>query len=180
MSSFIIKEIVKALKKQFGKDKKKDQGEKVEGETVPDSSHPHPSLTLLLPQEPSKPAVPEAPTVPPGWTAHLDVAANRYYYVETATGKTQWEPPAGTIMPPPKEVKKEEKKPDYMKMAKDYHKKSSSSAFSKNHLPFQNLSFPCHPISFFPYISSLHILCIHLFGHITNVLPLFYLRSREV
>lgn len=116
MSSMIIKEIIKALKKQFGN---KDKDKKAEGEKKV--------------EEPSKPAVPDAPTVPPGWTAHLDVAANRYYYVETATGKTQWEPPAGTIMPPPKEVKKEEKKPDYMKMAKDYHKKSSNKSKSKSH-----------------------------------------------
>lgn len=65
--------------------------------------------------------------MPPGWTAHLDANANQYYYVEAATGKTQWDAPAGTIMPPPKEVKKEEKKPDYMKMAKDFHKKQSKS-----------------------------------------------------
>lgn len=98
--------------------------------------------------------MPDAPTVPPGWIAHLDVAANRYYYVETATGKTQWDPPAGTIMPPPKEVKKEEKKPDYMKMAKDYHKKSSKSAFSKAPLPKPNVFrfFPCVDIFFYPYL----------------------------
>lgn len=147
----IIKEIIKALKKQFGnkdKDKKAEGEKKVEGEKIVYSPHRDPSLTLLLSKEPSKPAVPDAPTVPPGWTAHLDVAANRYYYVETATGKTQWEPPAGTIMPPPKEVKKEEKKPDYMKMAKDYHKKSSNSAFSKS-----NLSYP-DIFRFFPLASS--------------------------
>lgn len=68
---------------------------------------------------------PAAPVPPPGWTAHLDANANRYYYVETATGKTQWDPPEGTILPPPAAPKAEgEKKPDYMKMAKDFHKKS--------------------------------------------------------
>ncbi|MCJ1424115.1 hypothetical protein MMC29_002002 [Sticta canariensis] len=136
MSSLILKEIIKALKKQFGKDKEKNpEGEKKA-------------------EEPSKPAVPDAPTVPPGWTAHLDVAANRYYYVETATGKTQWDPPEGTIMPPPKEVKKEEKKPDYMKMAKDYHKKSSKSAFLKAHLSITKVFrfFPFIDIFFHPYL----------------------------
>lgn len=149
MSSMILKEIIKALKKQFGnkdKDKKAEGEKKIEGKKTINSSHRDPSLTLLLSKEPSKPAVPDAPTVPPGWTAHLDVAANRYYYVETATGKTQWEPPAGTIMPPPKEVKKEEKKPDYMKMATDFHKKSSKSAFSKS-----NLSYP-DIFRFFPLV----------------------------
>lgn len=121
--------------------------------------------------------MPDAPTVPPGWTAHLDVAANRYYYVETATGKTQWDPPEGTIMPPPKEVKKEEKKeekkPDYMKMAKDYHKKSSNSAFCKSHVPepqLHSLFSLCHSrLPSLPSFPSFHIPFLYLFNHMTNI-----------
>ena len=60
-------------------------------------------------------------------------------------------------MPPPKEVKKEEKKPDYMKMAKDYHKKSSKSAF------FSNFIFPNPNVfRFFHFIDMIHsYLVIH-------------------
>lgn len=62
-----------------------------------------------------------APAVPSGWTAQLDPSVNKYYYIETATSKTQWDPPQGTVMPAPNG----EKKPDYMKMAKSYKKKSA-------------------------------------------------------
>lgn len=46
----------------------------------------------------NQPAVPK-PIVPPGWTATFHVNTNRYYYVEAATGKTQWAAPEGTIIP---------------------------------------------------------------------------------
>ncbi|KAI9475846.1 MAG: hypothetical protein EXX96DRAFT_620324 [Benjaminiella poitrasii] len=35
------------------------------------------------------------PSLPPGWIALWDEASQRYYYVEQATGTTQWEIPTG-------------------------------------------------------------------------------------
>ncbi|KAI7870577.1 hypothetical protein BDF14DRAFT_1488818 [Spinellus fusiger] len=37
----------------------------------------------------------QVPPLPEGWVALWDQNAQRYYYLETATGKTQWEVPAG-------------------------------------------------------------------------------------
>lgn len=138
MSSLIIKELIKFVKKKFAADKAAKAGEgekKAECERVsfPNATPPS-SVKIKLTSTPSSPPTaktPVAPVPPPGWTAHLDANANRYYYVETATGKTQWEAPEGTILPPPAPPaapaapKAEgEKKPDYLKMAKDFHKKS--------------------------------------------------------
>lgn len=39
------------------------------------------------------PAAPKAPTLPPGWLQLLDPTSNMYYYVNQATGQSQWEPP---------------------------------------------------------------------------------------
>lgn len=143
MSSLIIKEVIKFLKKKFAADKaaKTGEGEKkaeCKSSRVPLFPSPPPPLaypndtfrtqkrikliSLLFLSTATKPV---APVPPPGWTAHLDANANRYYYVETATGKTQWDAPEGTILPPPAAPKAEgEKKPDYLKIAKDFHKKS--------------------------------------------------------
>ena len=33
------------------------------------------------------------PQLPPGWIQQRDADSQRYYYVEQATGRTQWEPP---------------------------------------------------------------------------------------
>ncbi|KIK56698.1 hypothetical protein GYMLUDRAFT_46999 [Collybiopsis luxurians FD-317 M1] len=38
--------------------------------------------------------------LPPGWTAEWQQAHERYLFIETATGHTQWEPPAGPAPPP--------------------------------------------------------------------------------
>ncbi|TFK26550.1 protein transporter SEC24 [Coprinopsis marcescibilis] len=35
-----------------------------------------------------------AQQLPPGWSAEWDASAQRYLFIETATGRTQWEPPA--------------------------------------------------------------------------------------
>lgn len=141
MSSLIIKELIKFVKKKFAADKaaKAGEGEKkaeCERASFPNDTFTYPPLQNQANLDPFSPApptakTPVAPVPPPGWTAHLDANANRYYYVETATGKTQWEAPEGTILPPPAPPaapaapKAEgEKKPDYLKMAKDFHKKS--------------------------------------------------------
>ena len=45
--------------------------------------------------------------MPPGWHAQFDQNSQRWYYVEQATGRTQWDPPAhapppqGPYAPPP-------------------------------------------------------------------------------
>ena len=38
--------------------------------------------------------------MPPGWHAQWDGNQNRWYYVEQATGRSQWDPPT-TYAPPP-------------------------------------------------------------------------------
>ncbi|KAJ3076182.1 hypothetical protein HDU99_001382 [Rhizoclosmatium hyalinum] len=42
---------------------------------------------------------PQQPALPPGWIAQWNAQYQRNFYVETATGKSQWEPP--TFAPPP-------------------------------------------------------------------------------
>jgi len=37
--------------------------------------------------------------MPPGWSTQFDQNSQRWYYVEQATGRTQWDPPA--FSPPP-------------------------------------------------------------------------------
>jgi len=44
---------------------------------------------------------PPAPPMAPGWQAAMDPATGRTYYVNAATGQSQWEPPAGMAPPPP-------------------------------------------------------------------------------
>ncbi|KAK3109781.1 hypothetical protein LTR53_016585 [Teratosphaeriaceae sp. CCFEE 6253] len=42
------------------------------------------------------------PSLPPGWIMEWDASSQRNYYVETATGKTQWDPPhSQSHYPPP-------------------------------------------------------------------------------
>ncbi|KAI9305098.1 hypothetical protein BJ944DRAFT_265806 [Cunninghamella echinulata] len=41
------------------------------------------------------------PQMPPGWIALWDEQSQRYYYVEQATGKTQWEVPTSSNLPSP-------------------------------------------------------------------------------
>ncbi|EAS32931.3 uncharacterized protein CIMG_03955 [Coccidioides immitis RS] len=52
------------------------------------------------PPPPQGPAPPEgAPSLPPGWVSQWDQNYQRWYYIEQATGRSQWEPPAAS--PPP-------------------------------------------------------------------------------
>ncbi|KAF7795675.1 hypothetical protein EIP86_006840 [Pleurotus ostreatoroseus] len=41
-----------------------------------------------------------AQQLPPGWTAEWDAANQRYVFIETATGRSQWEPPMGPANSP--------------------------------------------------------------------------------
>ena len=40
---------------------------------------------------------PPPPSVPVGWQAAMDPATGRTYYVNSATGQSQWEPPPGMM-----------------------------------------------------------------------------------
>ena len=54
---------------------------------------------------PSVPVVPSqpssAPALPPGWLQLVDPTSGHPYYVNQATGQSQWEPPAGPVAPIP-------------------------------------------------------------------------------
>ena len=43
---------------------------------------------------PPPPGPPSEPQLPPGWTKQWDQNAQRFYYIDPATGRSQWEPPA--------------------------------------------------------------------------------------
>lgn len=45
------------------------------------------------PPPPSSGAPPGQPQLPPGWISQWDQNSQRYYYVEQATGRTQWDAP---------------------------------------------------------------------------------------
>ncbi|RMZ90334.1 hypothetical protein DV736_g2422, partial [Chaetothyriales sp. CBS 134916] len=40
------------------------------------------------------------PSLPPGWLAQWDQNSQRYYFVEQATGRTQWDPPVASYGAP--------------------------------------------------------------------------------
>ncbi|KAH6621832.1 hypothetical protein C7974DRAFT_211730 [Boeremia exigua] len=45
----------------------------------------------------------QPPYSPPnGWSQHWDQGSQRYYYIEQATGRSQWEPPAHQFNQPPR------------------------------------------------------------------------------
>ncbi|CZT16324.1 uncharacterized protein RCC_02166 [Ramularia collo-cygni] len=53
---------------------------------------------------PSHANPPAQPPLPPGWITQFDQNSQRWYFVEQATGRTQWDPPAfshGGYAPPP-------------------------------------------------------------------------------
>ncbi|KAJ3284736.1 hypothetical protein HDU79_007890 [Rhizoclosmatium sp. JEL0117] len=65
---------------------------------------PQTSYGLPYQQQPpqqgfSPPPPPQQPMLPPGWIAQWNAQYQRNFYVETATGKSQWEAP--TFAPPP-------------------------------------------------------------------------------
>ena len=57
----------------------------------------------IPPQHPPPPQnYGQPPYSPPnGWSQHWDHGSQRYYYIEQATGRSQWEPPAHQSHPPP-------------------------------------------------------------------------------
>lgn len=53
---------------------------------------------------PSHAGPPGQPPLPPGWITQFDQKSQRWYFVEQATGRTQWDPPAAAHInyaPPP-------------------------------------------------------------------------------
>ena len=45
---------------------------------------------------------PSGPPAPPGWRAQWDQSSQRWYYIETETGRTEWSPPSyPSGLPPP-------------------------------------------------------------------------------
>ncbi|KAL9629458.1 MAG: hypothetical protein Q9164_006871 [Protoblastenia rupestris] len=50
---------------------------------------------------PSHSGPPAGPPLPPGWIAQWDQNSQRNYYLEQATGRTQWEPPQASYGGPP-------------------------------------------------------------------------------
>lgn len=73
-----------------------DQRNRAESDHYPASSDhardhdPHSQSQYGAPQ----PGPQGGPQLPPGWTAQWDQNSQRWYYLEQATGRTQWEPPA--------------------------------------------------------------------------------------
>ncbi|ETI29584.1 hypothetical protein G647_02037 [Cladophialophora carrionii CBS 160.54] len=92
-------------KKKDGEHKQKDEGGHGHSDTRDVHNQPPPDMYgQYQPQQPypsygSPP--PSGPPLPPGWIAQWDQNSQRYYYVEQATGRTQWEPPIWQGSPPP-------------------------------------------------------------------------------
>ncbi|KAJ1582449.1 hypothetical protein NDA11_003729 [Ustilago hordei] len=50
------------------------------------------------------------PQLPPGWAAQWDQNAGRQVYIETATGRTSWQPPnAANGVPPPQQQQQQQR-----------------------------------------------------------------------
>ncbi|KAL9038438.1 MAG: hypothetical protein Q9214_005281, partial [Letrouitia sp. 1 TL-2023] len=63
-------------------------------------SHSEPQYGYDAPPPIQQPYSGAPPPLPPGWVAQWDQNSQRYYYVEQATGRTQWELPQGGPPPP--------------------------------------------------------------------------------
>ncbi|KAF4467471.1 WW domain-containing, partial [Fusarium albosuccineum] len=110
-----FKKITKGLEELGIGDKDKDE-KKDESQAPPPQSHdntraygyhgeggqggPPPSQYYAAPPQPHYQPPSDKPPLPEGWTAQFDQQHQRWYYVEVATGRTQWEAP-GQAPPPP-------------------------------------------------------------------------------
>lgn len=66
------------------------------------TAQPQPTAASAYTAAPATiPAAPKAPTLPPGWLQLLDPTTNLHYYVNQATGQSQWEPPVVVEAPAP-------------------------------------------------------------------------------
>ncbi|KAL8974849.1 MAG: hypothetical protein Q9197_000928 [Variospora fuerteventurae] len=98
-----FKKMVDKIEDMVGDDDKKDKKAKEDkqehGEGTKDqSSYQNYQQAPFGSQPPgAQPFSPPNPTggppLPPGWIAQWDANSQRYYFLEQATGRTQWEPP---------------------------------------------------------------------------------------
>ncbi|KAF1914207.1 hypothetical protein BDU57DRAFT_549431 [Ampelomyces quisqualis] len=81
-------------------------GQAPQGQGYPQQAYPQQQPYGQGPPPVGPPAPMGAPPpMPPGWVQQWDQNSQRWYYVEQATGRTQWDPPAhlppGPYAPPP-------------------------------------------------------------------------------
>ncbi|KAF9697787.1 hypothetical protein EKO04_004213 [Ascochyta lentis] len=63
----------------------------------------HNSASVPPQHPPPKQNYGQPPYSPPaGWSQHWDHGSQRYYYIEQATGRSQWEPPTNQFHQPPR------------------------------------------------------------------------------
>ncbi|KJX97009.1 hypothetical protein TI39_contig590g00002 [Zymoseptoria brevis] len=107
----------KQLKAKFDDDEPQKDDKKKEDKPKDDShdikavdSHNTPSQPPFDPHQQQQYAPPPAGShsqspLPPGWSTQFDQSSQRWYYIEQATGRTQWDVPvshhAGYAAPPP-------------------------------------------------------------------------------
>ena len=63
------------------------------GQQPPYSQPPSNYPNQQAPFQAQPPSNPGGPPLPPGWISQWDPNSQRYYFLEQATGRTQWEPP---------------------------------------------------------------------------------------
>ncbi|KAJ8114089.1 hypothetical protein OPT61_g3943 [Boeremia exigua] len=68
-------------------------------------------------------------SAPSGWSQHWDQGAQRYYYVEQATGRSQWEPPTQQFHQPPRPTSSHQQR-----MSGDYMRGNGSGEHNRQHL----------------------------------------------
>ncbi|EFQ93927.1 hypothetical protein CFE70_010213 [Pyrenophora teres f. teres 0-1] len=75
------------------------QGYPPQGQGYPPQGYPQPQPYGQAPTPVGPPAPYGAPPpMPPGWTQQWDQNSQRWFYIEQATGRTQWDPPSN--LPP--------------------------------------------------------------------------------
>ncbi|KND89141.1 hypothetical protein TOPH_06217 [Tolypocladium ophioglossoides CBS 100239] len=83
-----------------GKRDEPQQGQRYYGYQGPGQGGFPPAQYYGAPPTPAYQPPSVMPPLPPGWTTLFDQQYQRWYYVEQATGRTQWEAP-GYVQPPP-------------------------------------------------------------------------------
>ncbi|PNY27075.1 Uncharacterized protein TCAP_02996, partial [Tolypocladium capitatum] len=77
-------------------------GQRVYGYHGPGQDGPRPAQYYASPPTPAYQPPSDKPPLPRGWTPLFDQQHQRWYYVEEATGQTQWEAPGYDPPPPPR------------------------------------------------------------------------------
>ncbi len=65
---------------------------------------------------------------PSGWSQHWDHGSQRYYYIEQATGRSQWEPPAHQFHQPPRPTSSQQRP------SGDHARGNGSGEYNRQHL----------------------------------------------